>query len=109
MRVTPTLCAAATGIGDTALFLGKRPALFRERPGRAAGSVVALGLWAALAAKQLTADQKHDTGALGLAAVLLVANVVVLLLHLRHGVKNPRVYIGVIAAAAATADTARRT
>ena len=45
-----TVPAAVAGAIDTAQFLARRPALFREAPGRAAGSVAFLGAWVALAA-----------------------------------------------------------
>ena len=45
-----TLPAALGGAADTALFLARRPGLFRESPVRAAGTAGFLGAWVALAA-----------------------------------------------------------
>ncbi|MHB8718883.1 MAG: hypothetical protein ACYDAC_08340 [Candidatus Dormibacteria bacterium] len=100
--------AAAAGAADTALFVARRPALFREAPGRAAGSVAVGVLWGTLAARSLR-DGEHARGqSLGLAALLLAANGAMLAAHLRHGIRSPRVYGGAALSALAFGDTLRR-
>lgn len=100
-----TLPAAIGGAADTAIFLARRPGLFREAPGRAGGTVGFLAAWVALAA---VAARDAQTGgksaaAVALSQVLLAGNLAMLAVHLRNRVSNPRVFLGVGLSAAATA------
>lgn len=87
-----TLSASLAGLADTAAFAVTRRDVLAGKPERAAGTVVSLGLWAALA-------QSAASGARGraraIAAAALAANTAMLALHLRAKVANPRVYAGV--------------
>lgn len=104
-KFSPTLVAATVGAADTASFLIRRPHLFRERPGRAAGSVAALLMWTALGGRAATGGSRADAWARGLSVALLGSNAAVLALHLRHRIAGPRVYVGTAAAAVALAGT----
>lgn len=104
--MTPATTASLAGAADTGAFLAARPQLFREAPGRAAGSVAFLGLWLATAAA--TSRRQPGPGALALAATLLAGQAGMLAVHLRHGIAGPRVYAGAALAAVALGDTVRR-
>ncbi|MBV9101154.1 MAG: hypothetical protein JOZ46_01900 [Candidatus Dormibacteraeota bacterium] len=105
--LSPSLAAAAVGTADTAAFLIARPRLFRERPGRAAGSAAALLAWVTVGTRAAFAESRGDAWTRGLCAALLASNVAVLAVHLRHGIAGPRVYVGTVAAAVALAGTFR--
>ena len=100
-----TLPAAIGGVADTAVFLATRPKLFVEAPARAGGSAGFLAAWVALAA---SAARDAKRGRKGLATValsqlLLAGNAAMLAVHLKNGVANPRVFLGVGLSATATA------
>ena len=106
MAATLTLPAALAGAADTALFLARRPALFREAPGRAAGSLVFLAGWLGLAAAARTREPGRAAPAL--AGALLAGNAAMLAVHLRHRIASPRVFLGTALSAVALAASARR-
>lgn len=100
-----TLPAAIGGAVDTAAFLARRPKLFREAPGRAAGTVGFLGAWIALAASA-AADARTGRKSIptvALSQLLLAGNGAMLAVHLRSKVFNPRVFLSASLSAAATA------
>ncbi|MFN2583064.1 MAG: hypothetical protein ABR498_10030 [Candidatus Dormibacteria bacterium] len=104
-RRSLALAASLGGAADTALFLARRPQLFRQAPGRALGSVGFLAGWAALA----TGAARTSTGGgtlRALAGVVLAGNAAMLGVHLRHRVAGPRVFVGTALAAVALAATA---
>lgn len=100
-----TLPAALGGAADTAIFLARRPRLFREAPGRAGGTVAFLGAWVTLAAVAARDAQRgrKSLPAVALSQLLLAGNAAMLAVHLRSGVANPRVFLGIGLSAAATA------
>lgn len=102
-----TLPAAICGAADTAVFLARRPGLFREAPGRAGGTVAFLAAWLALAAVAARDAQsgRKSVSAIVLAQVLLAGNAAMLAVHLRSRVVNPRVFLGVGLSATASAGT----
>ena len=87
--------AGVAGAADTAVFLARRPRLFREAPGRAAGSSLFLGGWLAYSAcagrDAMRGRGGTDTGLIAL--TLLGANVAMLGVHLRHRIATPRVFL----------------
>lgn len=100
-----TLPAAIGGAADTAIFLARRPGLFREAPGRAGGSVAFLAAWGALAALAARDAQtgRKSVPTIALSQLLLAGNVAMLAVHLRSRVFNPRVFLGVALSGAAAA------
>lgn len=100
-----TLPAAIGGAADTAIFLARRPGLFREAPGRAAGTVGFLAAWVALAAVAARDAQsgRKSIPAVALSQVLLAGNAAMLAVHLRSRVFTPRVFLGAGLSAAAAA------
>jgi hypothetical protein len=100
-----TLPAAIGGAVDTALFLVRRPKLFGEAPGRAAGSVGVLAAWLALAAAAArdARSGRKSIPTIALSQVLLAGNGAMLAVHLRSKVFNPRVFLGAGLSAAASA------
>ena len=103
-----TFVASAVGSADTAEFLIRRPSLFREKPGRAAGSVAALLLWTTLGTRAAMEGPRASAWTRTLAASLLGANLAVLGVHLRHRIAGPRVFVGAAAATVALVDSLRR-
>jgi hypothetical protein len=105
IRRTAIYNAAITGGLDTAQFLLRRPQLFKDNPGRAAGSVAFLAAWIALAASAAR-DKNSDGSSMlttGLSAALLAGNAGMLAVHLRHGISSPRVFVGTACSAIALA------
>ncbi|MBV8445665.1 MAG: hypothetical protein JOZ92_07090 [Candidatus Dormibacteraeota bacterium] len=101
--------AALAGSADTALFLARRPGMFRSAPGRAAGSVAFLVLWSTLATRTCyEADGPPSAATLALAGVALSGNLAILAAHLRRGVAAPRIFLGSALSAAVLADCLRR-
>lgn len=100
-----TLTAAIGGAADTAVFLVRRPALFREGPARAAGTIGFLAAWLALAASAArdARSGRKSIPTIALSQVLLASNGAMLAVHLRHKISNPRVFLGAGLSAAATA------
>ncbi len=105
-----TATAAIGGFADTAVFLGRRRHLFTEAPGRAAGTVLGLTLWAGLAASAV-AERPPGWRTLALASTVAAANTALLAAHLRAGVIRPRAFVGTalatVALASAVAGTRR--
>jgi hypothetical protein len=101
--------ASAAGAADTALFLLRRPALFRSAPGRAAGSVAFLGLWMMLATRtRHEGDGRPTSSTLALSGTAFAGNLAMLAVHLRHRVAGPRVFFGAALSGVALADCLRR-
>jgi hypothetical protein len=100
-----TLVPAVAGAADTAAFLARRLDLFRENPGRAAGSVVGLGLWLGLAASA-AAEPRPGRRTLALGSGVALANGALLGAHLRAGIVRPRVFVGAALAALALGGAA---
>lgn len=103
-----TARVAIAGAADTAVFLAQRPQLFREAPGRAAGSVASGALWVALAASSTAQRSRPGTTTIALAAAVATANAAMLAVHLRHRIASPRVFAGAALSAVALADVLRR-
>src|SRR2546430_7043177 len=100
------LAVCLAGVADVGEFIATRPGLFTTAPGRAAGSVLGLGLWAALAAtttgRLRGADGRRTRWAtVGLAAVAALGNLGLTAVHLKAGVGNARtIAAGVLGVAA---------
>jgi hypothetical protein len=103
-----TTRVAIAGATDTAVFLAKRPQMFREARGRAFGSVAFGGLWLALAATSAAQRPRPGTATLALAGAVAAANAAMLAVHLRHRIASPRVFAGAALGAVALADVVRR-
>lgn len=106
MQVTTP--AALAGAADTALFLARRPKLFREARGRAMGSVAFGALWLALAASSAVQHIRPRSATLALAGAVAAANGAMLAVHLRHRIASPRVFAGAALSAAALGDVVIR-
>lgn len=89
-----TTLAAAAGAVDTALFMARRPGLFRTRPGRALTNLALLGAWTTLAVRSACGQGRGDAATRGLAASLCAANTAMLAVHLAHRIAKPRVFAG---------------
>jgi hypothetical protein len=101
--------AAVAGAADTALFLLRRPALFRSAPGRAFGSVAFLAVWMTLATRTAyEGNDKPSSPTLALSGAALLGNLAMLAVHLRHRVAGPRVFLGAALSGVALADCLRR-
>jgi hypothetical protein len=101
--------AAVAGTADTALFLLRRPALFRSAPGRAAGSVAFLALWMTLATRAAReGDGRPASSTLALSGTVFAGNLAMLAVHVRHRVAGPRVFVGAVLSGVALADCLRR-
>jgi hypothetical protein len=90
---------SAAGTADVADFLARRPQLFSTAPGRAAGSVLGLTIWMALAGVALRRMQAGDQGSLraatlGLAAVNALGNLGLTFIHVKAGVGGWRPLAG---------------
>ena len=110
IRRTVLLNAAIAGALDTASFLARRPRLFRDSPGRAAGSAAFLAAWVALAALAWREKQADSTSPAtkGVAGALFAGNAAMLAVHLRHHIASPRVFLGAASSAVALAAAALR-
>ncbi len=87
------------GAADVAEFLATRSAMFTDAPGRAAGSVVGLVLWAALLGvatlRYARGDRRGARAAtLGLAGLVAAGNVGLTAIHLKAGVGGLRPIVG---------------
>jgi len=87
------LCVA--GIADVGEFIATRPGLFTTAPGRVAGSILGLGLWAALAATTAGRLRGADgprsrRTTVGLAALIALGNLGLTAVHLKAGVGSAR-------------------
>jgi hypothetical protein len=102
-----TSIAAATAAADTAVFIARRPALFKSRPGRALANLGVLGGWSLLAVRAL-GEARPSRATQVLAGALFAANVVMLSAHLAHRVAKPRVFIGPALSAVVAGDVLRR-
>jgi hypothetical protein len=101
---TKTALAALIGVSlagtaDVAEFLATRLSMFTDAPGRAAGSVVGLALWAALLGIASTRYARGErsgtsTATIGLAALVAAGNVGLTAIHLKAGVGGVRPLIG---------------
>lgn len=109
MERTSRLGALAAGVGaaDTALFVVRRPTLFRRKPRRAVTNVGVLAAWLALAASLRARDGRSPGRARALAVSLFAANAGMLAAHVRHGIVRPRIFIGPATSAIALADALR--
>lgn len=103
MPAALTQAAAFAGAADTGAFLARRTTLFRDAPGRAAGSVAALGLWLAVAASSRADGDKTSARTLGLASANAAGQLAMLGVHLRHGIAGPRVWLGAVLGSTALA------
>ncbi|HZU18848.1 MAG TPA: hypothetical protein VFD01_19900 [Candidatus Dormibacteraeota bacterium] len=102
---TLAVTAAVAGAADTAAFLGRRRHLFAEAPGRAAGTVLGLGLWTGLAVSAAV-EPRPGRPTLALASAVAAANALLLAAHLRAGVVRPRAFLGAGLAAIALGGVA---
>jgi hypothetical protein len=101
--------AAMAGTADTALFLLRRPALFRSAPGRAFGSAAFVALWLTLATRTAyEGDDRPTSATLALSGSAFAGNLAMLAVHLRHRVAGPRVFFGAVLSGVALADCLRR-
>jgi hypothetical protein len=101
--------AAVAGSADTAVFLLRRPGLFRSAPGRAVGSVAFLAMWITLATR--TAHEgggKPTPATVALSGAAFAGSVAMLAIHLRNRVAAPRVFLGTALGGVALADCIRR-
>ena len=106
-RSTRATVAAAAGAADTALFLVRRPGLFRRNPRRALQSVGLLAAWTVLAVGSSRSDGERSSGVTALAAGVFAANAALLAAHLAHRVATPRVFLGPVLSAVVLADSVR--
>ncbi len=84
---------------DVGQFLATRTAMFTAAPGRAAGSVVGMALWAALlgmATARYAGSERRGARAatLGLAGLVAASNVGLTVIHLRAGIGGWRPILG---------------
>lgn len=100
-----TVAAALAGAADAAGFAYSRREVMRRNPGRAAGTLASVGLWAALAGAAMRGDRRR---ARALSTAALLANGAMLGVHLRARIAAPRVWLGSGLAAAALIGTAGR-
>src|SRR5882672_9089212 len=87
------------GAADVAEFLLTRASMFTAAPGRAAGSVVGLGLWVALlgvaTARYLRGEGRSTRAViLGLAGLVAAGNVGLAAIHLKAGIGGVRPTVG---------------
>ena len=99
---------ALAGAADTAVFLARRPEMFRDNRGRAVGSAAFGSLWLALAVSSAVQRPRPGTATTALAGAVAAGNAAMLAIHLRHKVANPRVFAGAALSAVALADVLRR-
>lgn len=106
------IAAALAGAADTGAFLAQRPALFRDKPGRAASSMLGLALWLGLAASSARDSDTAGPRTVGLASAVALGSSTLLWMHLRHHISGPRVFMsaglaGLALGAAATSLASR--
>jgi hypothetical protein len=93
------IAISVAGTADVGEFLATRTAMFTDAPGRAAGTVVGLALWAALlavATARYTRGERPGarSATLGLAALVAAGNVGLTAIHLKAGVGGLRPLVG---------------
>ncbi|HEV2012298.1 MAG TPA: hypothetical protein VGR77_00210 [Candidatus Dormibacteraeota bacterium] len=93
------IAVCLAGTADVGEFLATRTAMFNDAPGRAAGTVVGLALWAALlavATARYTRGERPGarSATLGLAGLVAVGNVGLAAIHLKAGVGGSRPLVG---------------
>ena len=86
---------SAGGVADVGQFLVERPNIFTEAPGRGLGSLLGLGIWAALLGIAISRLRGNaSTGArratLGLASFAGLGSVLLTVVHFRAGVAGWR-------------------
>ena len=86
--------AALAGAADSGSFLATRRRLFREKPGRAGGSLAGLGIWLGLAASARRDNGRTGPATLALASVNAAGQAAMLGVHLKHRIAGPRVWLG---------------
>ncbi|HEX4214953.1 MAG TPA: hypothetical protein VIA06_16660 [Candidatus Dormibacteraeota bacterium] len=99
------LAASVAGAIDTLSFVVSRRRALLANPGRGVGSLVGLGLWSALAA-DAALTRRSGPRTLALAAAVGLGSAGLLAVHLRGGVRNPRIAVGSGLAAVALAAAA---
>lgn len=103
-RSVPLAVIGWLGVADVAEFLWvRRHSLFRQAPGRAAGSLLGLALWAALAATSTVAPESRPARLV--ARVCGVGNLGLYAIHLKVGKGRTRAVPGAILGAAAILRT----
>jgi hypothetical protein len=108
MQVSVGSIAAAAGAADTALFIVRRPGLFRSKPRRAFMNLGLLAAWSTLLTRTAAETSRHTASTTVLAATVTAANGAMLAAHLAHRVATPRVFVGPLASSLVLADTLRR-
>ena len=92
------IAVSLAGTADVAEFLVTRTTMFTDAPGRAAGSVVGLAVWAALlgtaTARYARGDGRLSKPTIWLAGLVAVGNVGLTAIHLRAGVGGWRPVAG---------------
>ena len=93
------IAVSVAGTVDVAEFLATRTAMFSDAPGRAAGSIVGLAVWAGLlgvAATRYARGERSGVSSLtiGLAALVAAGNVGLTAIHLKVGIGGFRPFIG---------------
>src|SRR5450631_4115669 len=76
---------ALAGAADTAVFLARRPEMFRDNRGRAVGSAAFGSLWLALAVSSAAQRPRPGTATTALAGAVAAGNAAMLAIHLRQG------------------------
>jgi hypothetical protein len=95
-----TLAFAIAGAADTGQFLVARRHLFKENRRRAGGTAAGVLLWSGLGLSVLM-DQRVGRRTVGLASCVWLANVGLLVIHLRSRLVSSRVFLGPALATAA--------
>lgn len=95
------IAVSFVGTADVAEFLGTRTSMFTDAPGRAAGSVLGLALWASLlglaTARYSNGDRRLVTPSIWLAGLVAAGNVGLTLIHVKAGVGGWRPVAGGVA------------
>lgn len=99
------LAASVAGAVDTLSFIVSRRQTMLAHPERGAGSLVGLGLWSALAA-DAALSRRSGPLTLALAAAVGLGSGSLLAVHMRSGIRNPRIAVGTGLAAVALAAAA---
>lgn len=99
------LAASLAGGIDTLSFMVSRRQAMLAHPERGVGSLLGLGLWSALAA-DAARSRRSGPLTLGLAAAVGLGSASLLAVHIRTGVRNPRIAVGTGLAALALAAAA---
>ena len=86
---------SAGGVADVGQFLIERPNIFTEAPGRGLGSLLGLGIWAALLGIAISrlrgnASPGAQRATLGLASFAGLGSVLLTVVHFRAGVAGWR-------------------